>query len=89
MLYSKIPTYRATYEVRGTELNLNNLTGAGWRDVLIRGDNVNSPGFTGYLLVLNWHTNLSITQVVFGYTDLKIAIRYRYDNVWSSWKVFQ
>lgn len=69
--------------------DLNDLSTPGIYDRLIAPNNLNSPGFYGYLIIFDYRTTGNLTQVVFGYNVTKIAIRFKFDNVWNAWKIFE
>lgn len=45
----------------------------------------NGPGFFCYLLVFTLKDSGNCTQVAFGYNEDRLAIRHKYQDVWSAW----
>lgn len=72
-----------------SSINVNDLTEPlDSRKYLISSLNPNGPPFSAYLEVYKWCTG-SIKQVAIGYDSPRLAVRHRYNNVWSNWVEYQ
>ena len=57
---------------------------------LLRGDATNGPGATAYYHVFNYEYTSkngtgNLTQLAYGYNDIKAYMRFRHSGTWSSW----
>jgi hypothetical protein len=63
---------------------------AGNAYTLLQGSDTGGPGGTAYYHVFNYEYNTkdgtgNMTQLAYGYNDLKAYMRYKYVGTWSSW----